>query len=73
MIAASGSVMADHANDLAEEPFGNVAETHSAVVFFAGSRAYKLKKEPGIPRLHHRRGQGCRVRARNAAEQALRS
>ena len=27
-----------------DEPFGNVAETHSAVIFFAGSRAYKLKK-----------------------------
>ena len=26
------------------EPWGQVAETHSAVVFFAGDRAYKLKK-----------------------------
>jgi aminoglycoside phosphotransferase family enzyme/predicted kinase len=26
------------------EPFAQVAETHSAVVFFAGSRAFKLKK-----------------------------
>ncbi len=26
------------------EPFAAVAETHSAVVFFAGDRAYKLKK-----------------------------
>src|SRR5271169_6320509 len=28
----------------AGEPFAAVAETHSAVVFFAGDRAYKLKK-----------------------------
>ena len=28
----------------ADEPFAVVAETHSAVVFFAGDRAYKLKK-----------------------------
>ncbi len=26
------------------EPWGQAAETHSAVVFFAGDRAYKLKK-----------------------------
>jgi uncharacterized protein len=28
----------------AEEPYAGLAETHSAVVFFAGDRAYKLKK-----------------------------
>ena len=28
----------------AGEPFAAVAETHSAVVFFAGDRAYKLKR-----------------------------
>lgn len=28
----------------AHEPYADVAETHSAVVFFAGDRAYKLKK-----------------------------
>jgi len=27
-----------------QEPFGATSETHSAVVFFAGDRAYKLKK-----------------------------
>ena len=26
------------------EPFAAVAETHSAVVFFAGDRAYKLNR-----------------------------
>jgi len=30
--------------DWSGEPWGHVAETHSAVVFFAGDRAYKLKK-----------------------------
>ena len=29
---------------LAHEPYAAVSETHSAVVFFAGDRAYKLKK-----------------------------
>ncbi len=33
-----------HACADAGEPFAAVAETHSAVVFFAGDRAYKLKK-----------------------------
>jgi aminoglycoside phosphotransferase family enzyme/predicted kinase len=32
------------AGEGAGEPFAAVAETHSAVVFFAGDRAYKLKK-----------------------------
>src|SRR5271165_2460193 len=32
------------AGGCAGEPFAVVAETHSAVVFFAGDRAYKLKK-----------------------------
>ncbi|HUN30525.1 MAG TPA: gluconate kinase, partial [Trebonia sp.] len=27
-----------------QEPYAQAAETHSAVVFFAGDRAYKLKK-----------------------------
>jgi uncharacterized protein len=26
------------------QPFAEVAETHSAVVYFAGDRAFKLKK-----------------------------
>jgi len=30
--------------DWCREPWGQVTETHSAVVFFAGDRAYKLKK-----------------------------
>ena len=30
--------------DWSGEPWGQVAETHSAVVFFAGDRAYKVKK-----------------------------
>jgi hypothetical protein len=30
--------------ELADEPYAAVSETHSAVVFFAGDRAYKLKK-----------------------------
>jgi uncharacterized protein len=30
--------------NLAHEPYAGVAETHSAVVYFAGDRAYKLKK-----------------------------
>jgi len=29
---------------LVHEPYADVSETHSAVVFFAGDRAYKLKK-----------------------------
>src|SRR5271166_3771383 len=33
-----------HACADAGEPFAAIAETHSAVVFFAGDRAYKLKK-----------------------------
>jgi len=32
----------------AGEPFAAVAETHSAVVFFAGDRAYKLKKQVAL-------------------------
>jgi aminoglycoside phosphotransferase family enzyme len=32
----------------AGEPFAAVAETHSAVVFFAGDRAYKLKKSAAL-------------------------
>src|SRR5271157_6335847 len=32
------------AGGCAGEPFATVTETHSAVVFFAGDRAYKLKK-----------------------------
>ncbi len=30
--------------ELAHEPYADISETHSAVVFFAGDRAYKLKK-----------------------------
>lgn len=30
--------------ELADEPCADISETHSAVVFFAGNRAYKLKK-----------------------------
>ena len=30
--------------EAAHEPYADLAETHSAVVFFAGDRAYKLKK-----------------------------
>jgi nucleotide-binding universal stress UspA family protein len=33
--------------DWSREPWGQVAETHSAVVFFAGDRAFKLNK-PGV-------------------------
>lgn len=29
---------------MTQQPFAEVAETHSAVVFFAGDRAFKLKK-----------------------------
>ena len=40
--------MAEHngpaSAELAYEPYAGVSETHSAVVFFAGDRAYKLKK-----------------------------
>jgi aminoglycoside phosphotransferase family enzyme/predicted kinase len=32
------------ATDWSEEPWAHVAETHSAVVFFTGGHAYKLKK-----------------------------
>ncbi len=31
------------------EPFADVAETHSAVVYFAGNRAFKLKKPVKLP------------------------
>jgi aminoglycoside phosphotransferase family enzyme len=30
--------------DLAHEPYADISETHSAVVFFAGDRAHGLKK-----------------------------
>ena len=40
----TASCRAGEATDPAGEPFAAVAETHSAVVFFAGDRAYKLKK-----------------------------
>jgi uncharacterized protein len=40
----TASRSAGEATDPAGEPFAAVAETHSAVVFFAGDRAYKLKK-----------------------------
>jgi uncharacterized protein len=36
--------MAEHGGRPASEPYADVAETHSAVVYFAGDRAYKLKK-----------------------------
>nr|MDQ2876375.1 AAA family ATPase [Actinomycetota bacterium] len=36
--------MAERGGDLGHEPYAGVAETHSAVVYFAGDRAYKLKK-----------------------------
>jgi uncharacterized protein len=36
--------MSARSEDIMREPFGGVSETHSAVVFFAGDRAYKLKK-----------------------------
>jgi aminoglycoside phosphotransferase family enzyme/predicted kinase len=41
---------AGEAQGCAGEPFAAVTETHSAVVFFAGDRAYKLKKpvNPGF-------------------------
>jgi uncharacterized protein len=36
--------VAQLSGDPAREPYAGVAETHSAVVYFAGDRAYKLKK-----------------------------
>jgi len=39
-----GPRTADQPGRLARELYADVAETHSAVVFFAGDRAYKLKK-----------------------------
>lgn len=45
VLAAAGAGRdAGQAPGLAGEPFAAVAESHSAVVFFAGDRAYKLKK-----------------------------
>jgi hypothetical protein len=45
-------------------PFANVSETHSAVVFFAGDRAYKLKKPVRLDCLdfQYRRGSCCGLR-----------
>ncbi len=48
---------------LMHEPYADMSETHSAVVFFVGDRAYKLKKPlaaapplhaPGLNGTHHR-------------------
>lgn len=36
--------MTEYGEQIGREPYAQVAETHSAVVFFAGDRAYKLKK-----------------------------
>ena len=36
--------MAQNNGEVSRAPFAAVAETHSAVVYFAGDRAYKLKK-----------------------------
>jgi aminoglycoside phosphotransferase family enzyme/predicted kinase len=36
--------VAQRTGGLAQEPYADLAETHSAVVYFAGDRAYKLKK-----------------------------
>ena len=44
----TASCRAGEAPGPAGEPFAAVAETHSAVVFCAGDRAYKLKK-PVVP------------------------
>ena len=41
---ANADCRAGEGSGCAGEPFAAVAETHSAVVFFAGDRAYKLKK-----------------------------
>ena len=41
---ANADCRAGEAAACADEPFAAVAETHSAVVFFAGDRVYKLKK-----------------------------
>jgi len=35
--------------DMSQQPFAGVAETHSGVVYFAGDRAYKLKKPVRLP------------------------
>src|SRR5208282_3092447 len=42
--AGDAACGAGEVSGCAGEPFAAVAETHSAVVFFAGDRAYKLKK-----------------------------
>ena len=36
--------MAEPGGGLAQQPYADIAQTHSAVIFFAGDRAYKLKK-----------------------------
>ena len=36
--------MAQNNGEAAQAPWADIAETHSAVVYFAGDRAYKLKK-----------------------------
>ena len=50
------------------EPFADVSETHSAVVFFAGDRAYKLKKPVGLGFLDFRTPQARAAACRREAE-----
>jgi aminoglycoside phosphotransferase family enzyme len=44
MAQRDGLTQAQHVH----EPYADVSETHSAVVFFAGDRAYKLKKSVSL-------------------------
>ena len=57
------------------EPYAAVAETHSAVVFFAGDRAYKLKKPVDLGFLDFTVPAGARggLPARGRAEPPVRA
>ena len=50
------------------EPFAGLSETHSAVVFFVGDRAYKLKKPVGLGFLDFRTPQARAAACRREAE-----
>ena len=62
-------------DDLAPQVYADAVETHSAVVYFAGERAYKMKKpvDLGFLDFTSRDGASGGVRARDRAEPAVRA
>ena len=61
--------------ELAPETYADAVETHSAVVYFAGDRAYKLKKPVNLGFLDFTQPGGASggVRARDRAQPAVRA